>query len=198
MRGYQMQHWWADTALAQVDLYEGAGRAAFNRVRRAWRPAQRALVFGMELVAFDARHLRVRAALAAAAEGKGSEREEALRSAAKDIRALRGPPYGGPWQDLFTAAIANLRGERGQAAAHLRRAIAGFAAWPVPIWSAAAKLRLGEIEDSEEAERLAREGASFFKAQGVVDVLSMARVFAPGFDGRRSPRLERALSGRGG
>jgi hypothetical protein len=181
--GYHHQHWWATVALAQVDLYESKGHAAWARVSRDFARARRALLFSIELNHFDARHVHARTAIAAAREAAApEERERLLREAEADVRwiARRGPPYGAPWVLHLGACIAAVRGDRDATTRGFAEAIPDFDATPVPIWAASARWQLARLLRGEEARALREAARGFWNANGVVDPDRMSAVFAPG------------------
>src|SRR5262249_28350732 len=82
--GYHAQHYMHLVAVAQADLYDGDGEAAWTRVAGAWPALTGAGYLRLSYVRVEARHLRARAALAAG----GATR---LAVAARDARALPRP-----------------------------------------------------------------------------------------------------------
>src|SRR5262249_14367542 len=66
-RGFYHQHWDDLLAQTEIELYEGAPEAAWQRVHAAWKPLKSSLLLMVQLSRIEALHLRARAALAFAA-----------------------------------------------------------------------------------------------------------------------------------
>ena len=116
-QGFYLQHYFELLALAQIDLYEGEGARALERIHAAWPDMRRAQLFRVEYIRCLMFHLRGRAAIAAGAldEAAGSARRlEAVGDHAR-CRAL-----------LLRAAIAEKKGDRAGALKALRSARARF------------------------------------------------------------------------
>jgi hypothetical protein len=180
-RVYHNQHLFACWALAFLDLYDGRGREAFERVDREFPRARRALKFRLEVVHVEARALRARAALLAAVQAAGDERTRLVGVARGDARWFRrkGPPHTRHLAAIIEAEIADLQGERQRCIAALREAIAGADAAPARHVAAAARIRLGGVL-GEEGRGMVESGKKFMHAQGVADAVRLAAVYVPG------------------
>ena len=117
-RSFQMQHWWEMQALAQADLYGGKNADALVRLRDGWGPLKRSLLMRVQYLRLRAIHLRGRAALALAADGR--DVKELLAAAEKDARRIlhERVPWADPMAELLLAGVARQRGDD----AKLRRA----------------------------------------------------------------------------
>ena len=186
-RAYHNYHHWACCALTEVDLYEGLGRQAFERITRDFSRARRALKFIREYFHVPARALRARSAiLAAAQDPKPRDRARLLAAAARDARWLRRAPpdYARAWAAVVEAGISALRGEREYAVAALEEAITGLDAMPDRFAAACARMRLGAYlgPDDDRGRALFAEGEGFMREQGVVDPQRTAAAIVPGVD----------------
>ena len=94
--GFHVQHMNRLYDEAQIDLYEGQGAAAWRRVAEQWARLERSHLLRVQQVRVFMRHLRGRAALAAAA---GRAPGALLHAAEDDARALagEGAPGRKPW-----------------------------------------------------------------------------------------------------
>jgi hypothetical protein len=179
-RVYHNQHMFAAWTLVVLDLYEGKGRAAYDRMASEFERGKRALKFTMEVVHTQARFLRGRAAIAAAAESDNSERSSLLQVARRDARWLRakGPAHVRHQAALLDAGIADVSGDRDECLVALRHAVELAEAGHHPLWVAAARVRLGQLL-GEEGAALGDAGEVFLRSQGVADPPRMARVLVP-------------------
>jgi eukaryotic-like serine/threonine-protein kinase len=179
-RVYHNQHAFAAWTLVVLDLYEGKGRAAYDRMAPEFVRSQRALKFKMEVVHTQARFLRGRAALLAAAQSSGHERRRLLAVARGDARWLwgKGPVHTHHQAAALDAGIADVMGERDRCLAALRDTVERARAARHSLGVAAAQVRLGGLlGDTGEGTR--QEGEAFLRSQGVADPARMARMLVP-------------------
>jgi serine/threonine protein kinase len=179
-RVYHNQHMFAAWTLVLLDLYEGKGRAAYRRMAPEFMRGQQALKFKMEVVHTQARFLRGRTALLAAAESDARERQSLLQVARRDARWLRteGPAHVRHQTALLEAGIADVMGERDPCLAALRDAVEQAEAGHHPLWVAAARMRLGGLL-GEEGGALREAGEVFLRSQGVAHPSRMVRMLVP-------------------
>jgi hypothetical protein len=184
---YPSQQHWANGALAEMDLYDGRGREAFERVARDFPRARRARRFIVERVHVVARERRARCAiLAASQETRPSERARLLRVARRDARWLRSAPpdYAKPWGDVVEAGVCSVQGDRAGTVAALERAIEGLDRAHDRFAAACVRMRLGALLGSADAAGRGRAileaGEAFMRAQGVKDPHRLAAGVVPG------------------
>ncbi len=183
-REYNGHHFGACSSLAQVDMYEGRGHDAFQRLADHFPRARRAGQLNVEIMHCSARELRGRAAILAAAQtGPAMQRakKSLLASAERDARWLRGQPpaYARPFAALLEAGVVGVRGDRSLAVSALEDAIRGLDAVPVRLTAAAARMRLGALRGAEGVA-LVESGMAFMREQGIVDPVRMAAFLVPG------------------
>jgi hypothetical protein len=186
-RAYHNYHHWACSGLAEVDLYDGLGRQAFERVSRDFSRARQALKFINEYFHVPARQLRGRSAiLAAAQESRPRERARLLAAAARDARWLRGAPpdYAKAWAAVIEAGVSAIRGERERAIAALDEAVTGLGAAQDRLAAACARIRLGAYlgTNDERGRAFLAEGDAFMRDQGIFDPQRTAAAIVPGVD----------------
>jgi hypothetical protein len=182
-RAYHNQHWFACTGLVVLDLWQGRGREAYERMQREFPLARRALKFKMEIVRVEAYSFRARAAVMAASQTKSGDRSRLIDAARKDARWLRrsGPPHAAPAAALVEAAIAQLVGDKARCASALEEAVARADEVSHHLLAAVARVRLGALRSAagEEGRALVEAGESFMRAEGVSDMARMTAVFYP-------------------
>ncbi len=117
--GFQLQHYWNWYAQCEIDLYAGAPRTAWERLRGHWATYSGSLLPRTQALHIEILFLRVRIAVALAASGD-TEAASLLAHAARDVRRLERERI--PWADaqaaLGRALVARARGQ-GLAAAPL-------------------------------------------------------------------------------
>ena len=128
-------------------------------------------------------HLRARAALAAAAEGKNVR---FIRMAAADAKRIRREkiPAAQALARLIEASQASLRGQADLAAQSLRIAIAELEQIPMSLFAATAKARLGRLLGSD-SEGLSDQAIHWMQEQSIKCPARTIETFAPGL-----PRVE--------
>jgi hypothetical protein len=181
-RGPVVHAWYAPTAMAQLELYEGDGAAALAHVERAWPALERSLLLRVDLVNAEARQLRARVALAvAAAGGKGAEQER--RAAARDGAWLR--RQRGAWKRALGAMIVvgaeACAGRATDALPLLEGAERGFAEAGLALHAAVARRRRGELLGGDEGRALVAAADEWMRGQRIKNPARMAALLAPGF-----------------
>jgi hypothetical protein len=182
---FPVQQHWACGALAEMDLYDGRGREAFERVARDFPRAWRARRFVVERVHVVARERRARCAiLAASQETRHTERARLLRVALRDARWLRSAPpdYAKPWAAIVEAGVCSVQGNRAGTVAALERAIEGHDAAHDRFAAACARMRLGVLlgPADDTGRAILEAGEAFMRAQGVKDPHRLAAGVVPG------------------
>ena len=190
-RGYFLAHYWCFVANASIDLYEGDGLAAYNRVHAEWPALTKSLLLRtVQIIRVESIHVRARAALArASAEPAASSRF--LREAEADARRIESEaaPYAMALGGLVRAAIASLRHDRRSAIAALDAAAATFDAGGMALLGAIARFRRGHLLGGVEGDQQAEAAEGWMRDHGVVAPARMADALAPGFEGTRHPRM---------
>jgi hypothetical protein len=185
-QGFYVQHRNCLYDETQIDLYEGNGLAAWERLARHWPLLERSMIFWVQQVRIFQRHVRARAALSAAAQA--GDREPLLRAAARDAEALGREPvaWAQALAQLVRAGVAASRGDGAGAAGWLRDAAARCHEAGLGLYEAAARRRLGQLLDGEEARRLVAQADAWMAGQKVVCPERMTALLVPGFG---PPRL---------
>lgn len=175
----RVQHFNANWALAQCELYAGQSQAALLRVKTLWPVLRWAMLLTMEYVRVEMLHLRGRALLATAT---GAQRERHLRLARKDASALlrEVAPWAQPLGLLLRAAVHSDQPAR--ALADLRAACAMCDEQGMALYAAAARRRIAEYTGDGVAL------ATAFVDLDIVDPARMTAMLAPGFGRDQLPR----------
>jgi tetratricopeptide (TPR) repeat protein len=178
---FQVQHFTTLTAEAQIDLYRGDGRAAWERVTSHWAGVADAMLLHVEIVRIYMLHLRARCALAAV--GSGLDPELLLKSAARDARRLarERPPYARALARTIHAALAAARGERDAAVGLLGSAADELDRLSWGSFGTGARRRYGELLGGAAGRRVVQDVDDYLAGQGVKRPDLMAALQAPGF-----------------
>jgi eukaryotic-like serine/threonine-protein kinase len=179
---FQVQHFTTLTAEAQIDLYRGDGRAAWDRVAAQWGGVADAMLLHVEIVRIYMLHLRARSALAALGSG-GLDREMLLRSAARDARRLERerPPYARALARTIRAALAVQRGDEATAISILGATADELDSLSWGCFGAGIRRRYGELLGGDAGRRVVRSVDDALTAQGVRRPDLLGALQAPGF-----------------
>jgi hypothetical protein len=178
-KGFHVQHMNRLLDEVQIDLYEGDGTGAWHRLAADWPALERSHLLRVQQVRIFVRHLRGRAALAAAVAGPG--RELLLHAAERDARALwrEGAPWARALAQLLRAGVAEGRGEEGPAADLLREAAEQCDAVSMRLFAAAARQRLGRQVRGDEGRALVANADAWMTGQQVIRPERMAALLVP-------------------
>jgi hypothetical protein len=152
----------------QIDLYEGRGRRAVERLQAAWGRMRRSLLLGVQTVRVEMTSLRARARLAAHAEDKQPAHTRDAAACVKRL-AREGVPYASAWAAAYGALLA------GDDAA-MAAAAKAFDGANMRVVAAACRHRAGD-----------EEGTEALRKAGVRDPERLASVYFPSA-GRTSPQ----------
>lgn len=192
--GFHMQRYQHLIASAQADLYCGDPWAAWARVNEAWPSLESAQFLRLECPRVELRHLRARAALAAAASLRGaraaraappdrrwSERRLVRDALAQAERIERDAlPTAAPLAALIRAGAASLRGELAVADRLLSEAARGFDSAGMALYRDVARLQMGYRARAGGRPCASSESEARLRAAGVCDVVRLASALAPG------------------
>ncbi len=180
---FLMQHTLELIGSTSIDLYEGDGCSAWDRIAEAWPHLKRRAELRHPFLGGVAVHLRARAALASL--GQGLNDPVLIRSAERDAKKIfhARTSWPRPLARLVRAGVAAARGKKEQALEELETAVGEFDRWEMALYSAAAKKRLGELLGGRRGEEMITAGDEFMTDQGIVCPDRMTRMLAPGFGG---------------
>ncbi len=166
---FHVQHYFDLLAQTHIDLAEGDGARALQRVLAVWPLLKESNLMFVQTIRLTSWDLRGRAALAAAACEDGDP-HGALAEAKRCARRMHriGSPSALAMGASLEASIDSFEGNRAHAVGHLRVAMEVFDSEGMTLYGDLARLRLGALlNDSEGArmvadvsKRLARSGVS--------------------------------------
>jgi eukaryotic-like serine/threonine-protein kinase len=184
--GFLVPHWRALTAHVDVDLYEGRGSRARQRLAREARTIRRSFLTHAQLIRAITHFARARSAVAATVEEPESAHRY-LGEAASLARKLEseGEAWTGVFASLASAAIANASltnpgGERDATCAHLRAAIDRAARAEMALFGEAARFTLGVVLGGDEGTTMANAAAEAMRKKGVRVPDRYAAMLLPG------------------
>jgi serine/threonine protein kinase len=165
-------------AAVHIELYEGRGRAAHQRVLRDWAALRWGIGFRVQMTRFGARFARGLAALAAY-----DERAEhwLLRDAGGCARAISGErlSWGTCFSELLLSGVAARRGNDQQALAHLLMAEELASQSGLFLTGVAARYRRGELIGGDAGRLLVQESLTCFSEQEIRCPERMLAVLCP-------------------
>jgi len=185
VRGFQLQHCWFLLGESLVDLYEGRGADAWNRVCERWSGLSNSMLLQLPLLRTQMLHLRGCCAVAAAAERRDpASRRAMLLEAARVSTRLRwlGSAMAVPLGNALEASVACAEGREEEAARRLSDAVEGFEKAQMAPYEAAARV--------QAARWFGGPRASVFMADAdILNPPAVARMLVPmGAPGRDDAR----------
>jgi hypothetical protein len=180
-QGFHVQHMNRLFDETQIDLYQGEGTAAWERVTGHWPALARSHLLRVQQVRVFLLHLRARVALAGAPAAAQPAR--LLHAAERDARLLRceGVAWAEALAQLVSAGVAMGRHDAGGARRLLEDAAGRLDAAGMRLHAAAARRRLGERVAGTEGRRLVEQADAWMNGQGVRRPDRMTALLAPGF-----------------
>jgi hypothetical protein len=180
-QGFHVQHMNRLFDEVQIDLYQGEGRAARERVTDQWPALARSHLLRVQQVRIFLLHLRARATLAAA--GAAAEPAPLLRAAERDARLLRRERIA--WAEalaqLVRAGVAMMRQDAGGARQLLQDAAGRLESAGLHLYAAAARRCLGEQVGGSEGRHRVEQADAWMKGQSIRRPDRMTALLAPGF-----------------
>jgi serine/threonine protein kinase len=182
-QGFHVQHMNRLFDEVQIDLYQGEGSAAWERVTSQWPALARSYLLRVQQVRVFLLHVRARAALAAAPIA--ADPGPLLHAAERDARLLRREriPWAGALAQLVRAGVAMGRHDAGGAGQLLEDAAGRLDAAGLRLHAAAARRRLGDLVGGSEGRRLVEQADAWMKGQNIRRPGRMTALLVPGFPG---------------
>jgi len=178
--GFHLQHYSSLQALVQIELYTGDADVAWKHIVGQWGALENSMLLRTQVLRIEATYLRARAALATAAQSDDRDRLRIAEKLAGKIEKEK-MSWAQPLVNLVRAAVARQRNEKQEALAQLSEAIGGFDRSGMQLYAAAARRRLGEIEDREGSPRIIAEADAWMTSQRIKDPKSLTQMLTPGF-----------------
>jgi hypothetical protein len=180
-QGFHVQHLTGLMGHLQIELYRGAGPAAWEHITAEWPALVGSLFLRVQVVRIFMMNLRARSALAAAA--RSASPEPLWRAAERDARCIERErmAWARPLAQLVRAGIAAGRGNPGGARDLLRDAEVGFRDAGMGLFAAAACHRHGQLLDGEAGRAQVARANDWMAGQGIKNPSRMTALYAPGF-----------------
>ena len=181
--GFQLQHYYALFAYAEVLLYMGGGLVAWRMVHSNWAPLKRSLILHNQNIRIEALHLRGRAALGAAADSTDPQaRRRFLRTAAGQSRRIlrEGAQWASGQALLLRAGTAVAAGDVAGAIAVLEAAEHALAAADMNLHAAVARRRRGGLLGGHAGAWLVQDADAWMRSREIRHPLRMTALLAPG------------------
>jgi serine/threonine protein kinase len=179
-QGFHVQHMNRLHDEALIDLYEGNGRSAYERLTTHWPLLRRHHFLRVQQVYIFLLHLRARCALTAATAA--ADPRPLFRAAECDAGLLRREqmPWGNALADLVDGGVALGRGDQRRAVDCLRAAVGGCDIGSMRLYAAGARRRLGRLLGGDEGRALTAEADAWMAGQGIRDPGRMTALVFPG------------------
>jgi hypothetical protein len=183
-RAFHVQHTYHAYAMVQIELYNGQGVAAWERVRAMWPRLEGSFILRFPLPRVANLDMRARAAVTAAAQATGAQRRELMAHARAAARMMERVDIGcaPAAAAVVRAALARLDGDDAAAAALLLQAAERFDREEMAMHAAIARGVRGRLVGGDEGRALRAAMDVWMRAQHVAAPDRFARVFVPGFD----------------
>jgi hypothetical protein len=178
-RGYQIQHYWADTALLNIDHYDDRCESAWERVTQVWPQIRRALLFRVDEITIYMSEMRARVALAMATRAR--KRRKYLGEVDKLAHVLAAKPivWCGAMASLLRAQVAALDEDDKLELSLLDKAQAGFAEAQLVPYEMVTQLRRGQLLGGAAYTAAATTVEAWSRAQGIANFGKFVRMLAP-------------------
>jgi hypothetical protein len=177
---FQSQHFFELIASAQIDIYLGRPREAWDRLAKVWPAMVRSKILLVQFPATEMIHLRGRVGLAvAAATGDLSTLGQVERDAKRILRTKM--DWSRPLAQSLRAGVSALKGDLDQSRQLLEAAVRNFEKAEMNLFAATARRRLGKLIGGDEGAALVAEADTWLQGQLVKQPERFADVLIPGF-----------------
>ena len=179
---FLVQHWQNMLWEAEVELYAGDGRAAWDRLERDSRALRRSGMFSVQLIEILTHFVRGRSAVASIGGLGETDRGQRLVEACSEQKNLenQGMPWAAPLAAMLAASIATESGDADGAQAALRLAIQTAEAGEMALHAAAARRQLGVVLGGDEGAAMVSQADESMRGLGVRVPERYARMLLPG------------------
>ncbi|HTB74369.1 MAG TPA: protein kinase [Polyangiaceae bacterium] len=179
---FLVQHWQSMLWESEVDLYEGEGSRAWDRLARDARALRRSRLLSVQLIRALTHFVRGRSAVASLGTLGQAQRAARLAEAAREQRALVKDAM--PWTDvlasILAACVASASGDGAAAERALRESIDRAEGRAMALHAAAARHRLGTLLGGEAGAAMVHDAAEAMKTMGVRAPERYAGMLLPG------------------
>ena len=179
--GFHRQHYSAILSRIQIALYRGDADGAWRLLGDLESILQQTYLRRVQFMRIEACNLRARSALAMAAANPSSRRFRAVARADARRIARERMPWSDPIALVLHGGIAFLDGERPLALRCLHDAADRFERADMRLHAAAARRRIGALQDDAAGRELQRQAEAWMATQQIKNPAGMTRMLAPGF-----------------
>ncbi len=173
-KSFQVPHWYAMFARAELAIYSGRPANALERIDEAVPLLKRSMILRVNMVAIEVNHLRGRALLSLG-------RTRQVATAARQLR--RWPtPCAKPYEHLLDAGVAQLHDDGDACAQALRAAIEELEASSSALLATVAKRRLGQVIGGDEGRKLIEAADAWMRDRGVANPERLTAMMVPGWN----------------
>jgi hypothetical protein len=165
-------------AAAHIELYDGRGRAGYERILRDWRSLRWGVAFRAQITRFGMRFVRGLCALAAYDDLGDRALLSDARSCAHAIARER-VTWSGCFSQILLFGAAVRRGPGERSLAHLEQAEEKALATGMALHGAVVRHRRGEIIGGDEGRTLVDEALAFMAAQNIKNPERMLDMLSP-------------------
>jgi hypothetical protein len=183
---FQFPHYLHLVASTQIDIYQAKGQEAWRRMLRLWPRVLASFLPIVENLRITLRHLRARAALAAATSRRDGarrwqRRELLLRFVAWDAGRLEceEADWAAPLSAALRAGLAASRGCHAEASRWLERAAQLFTSIDMGLYAAAARFQQGAMMQGSTGQAARRAGEAWMLDHDIVNPARLAATLVP-------------------
>ena len=178
--GFHLQHYSSLLAQAQIELYTGDADVAWKHILGQWSALENSMLLRTQVLRIEATYLRARALLATALNDRDQDKLRFAETLARKIEK-EDMTWANPFAFVTRAAVANQRGQHGDALTLLTTAGDGFEQVDMHLYGAASRRRLGELLGDDRGRQLISEADAWMTTQRIKNPERMARMLVPGF-----------------
>ncbi|MFE8596127.1 protein kinase domain-containing protein [Archangium violaceum] len=173
--------------------YLGEPWLAWRAVLEQWKPLRGSFMLALRTTGLNLRHMRARAALAAAASLQGGERAPGELASHWDKRALLADAHAQvrimnrdplecalPLACLVRAGLDWQKADMPACRRWLEEGVEGFARESMALYRESARYALGAVRGGAEGQALQRQAREWMEGQGVVRPGTLAAALVPG------------------
>ncbi|MFN8545978.1 MAG: AAA family ATPase [Candidatus Binatia bacterium] len=179
--GFLLPHYYALYSQTCVDLYAGDPATAWRRLEGTWGRLRGSMLLQFQIIRTDVTALRARTAIALALTAEPRARARLLRLAERAARRVASEdlPWCAPWAATIRAGLAFAHGDRPAARDALDGAVRGFEDAGMALLAAAARRRLGDLQDGADGAATRAAGEEWMAAQHIRAPEAMTNLLLP-------------------
>jgi hypothetical protein len=179
--GFHRQHYSAILTRIQIALYRGDADGAWRLLDDLESILRHTYLRRVQVMRIESLFLRGRGALAMASMNKSSRRFRSLARGTVRCIARERMPWSDPLALVLQAGIAFLDGRTTLALRCLHDASDRFERADMRLHAAAARRRIGALQDDDLGHELQRQAEEWMAGQSIKNPAGMTRMLSPGF-----------------